>query len=130
MSMYTSVLQAVIAMAEEADLYSPILIGPLPADNGLSIAIAAGTPEYDFDKGVRHELSLVLNGKHKNQMSVLDTLGMVHELLTKRLDYPITAKGCQITSIETISAPSYLGREDNAQWLYSSSLRVRFYKGR
>ena len=126
---YNSVLLAVIGMAETADPYAPILIGSLPVDNGLSMAIAAGSPVYSMDKGARHELTLVFNGKHTDQAVVSDTLGALHELLTTRTDYPTTAEGCQITSVETLSAPSYLDRENNSQWLYGSSLRVKFYKG-
>lgn len=130
MSMYAEVLKAVIDLTAGMGLYAPVLIGSMPLENGLSIAIAAGAPEYDMDRGERHELSLVLNGKHENQHTVLDALGEAHRLLTMRTDFPVTPGGCQITGIETISAPSYIGREDNKQWLYGSSLRVRFYKGR
>ena len=130
MSMYSSVLRAAIDMTTGMGLYAPVLIGPMPLENGLSIAIAAGAPEYDMDRGERHEISLVLNGKHENQQTVLEALGLIHERLTMRKDFPVTPDGCRITSIETISAPSYIGREDNNQWLYGSSLRVRFYKGR
>ena len=129
-SIYNSVLLAVIELASAAEPYAPILVGSLPHDNGLSMAIAAGSPTYSMDKGARHELSIVLNGKHTDQATVSNTLGELHELLTTRTTYPTTAEGCQITSIETLSAPAYLDREDNSQWLYGSSLRVKFYKGR
>lgn len=129
-SIYDSVLLAVIELAGTADTYAPIRIGSLPVDNGLSMAIATGSPIYSMDKGARHELSIVLNGKHTDQATVSNTLGELHELLTTRTTYPTTAEGCQITNVETLTAPAYLDREDNSQWLYGSSLRVKFYKGR
>ena len=128
-SIYNSVLLAVIEMASAAEPYAPILVGSLPHDNGLSMAIAAGSPTYSMDKGARHELTIAFNGKHTDQALVSDTLGKLHELLTTRTDYPTTSEGCQITNIETLASPSYLDRENNSQWLYGSSLRVRFYKG-
>ena len=127
-SIFDSVLAAVIALAEAQDVYADILIGALPADNGISVCVAAGTPTYYHDKGVDYEMTLALNGKHSSQQSVSGALGRIHHALGTMKSYPTTDDGCQITSIETVSLPAYLDRESNRQWLYGSSLRVRFYK--
>ena len=112
---------------EESGLYAPILIGALPADNGICCTIAGGWPEATFiDKGMSYELSLVLNGKHANQQTVADTLNDIHQALTQTKTYPQT-DAYQITNIETTASPSYIEREENKQYLYGSSLKVRFY---
>lgn len=112
---------------EESGLYAPILIGALPADNGICCTIAGGWPEATFiDKGMSYELSLVLNGKHESQQVVSDTLNDIHQALTQTKTYPQT-DAYQITNIETTASPSYIEREENKQYLYGSSLKVRFY---
>lgn len=111
----------------EPGLYAPILIGALPADNGICCTIAGGWPEATFiDKGMSYELSLVLNGKHESQQVVSDTLNDIHQALTQTKTYPQT-DAYQITNIETTASPSYIEREENKQYLYGSSLKVRFY---
>lgn len=112
---------------EESGLYAPILIGALPADNGICCTITGGWPEATFiDKGMSYELSLVLNGKHESQQVVSDTLNDIHQALTQTKTYPQT-DAYQITNIETTASPSYIEREENKQYLYGSSLKVRFY---
>ena len=130
MSIFDSVLNAIIDLAEHAvQPYANILIGSLPADNGISICIASGSVGYFMDKCGRYNLTLTLNGKHTDQHLVSDTLGRIHMALSRMTVYPSVAS-CQITSVETQSPPSYLDREDGGQWLYGSSLRVKFYHGK
>lgn len=126
MSVINDVLLAVIGMVT-LDLYAPIKIGSLPADNGLSIYIGTGDPSETFHtKGMRYELDLVLNGKHSDAKVVSDALNDIHQSLTQTKVYPKT-NDYQITNIETIISPNYRDREDNGQILYGSGLRVHFY---
>lgn len=125
MSVINDVLIAVIGMMPRK--YSPVTIGAMPADNGIACAIANGAPEGTFmTKGMAYQFNLVLNGKHASQQTVSDALNDIHQALTQTKEYPYTDT-YQITDIDTISSPSYLGREENKQYLYGSSLRVRFF---
>lgn len=127
MSVINDVLLAVIDMAQNIQPYYNIKIGAMPADNSISCAIATGAPDATFnDKGFSYEFSLVLNGKNYDQQKVSDELNDIHQILTQAKIYPATDT-FQITNIETTSSPSYIGREENKQYLYGSSLRVRFY---
>ena len=127
MSVINDVLLAVIDMAQDTDPYADITIGALPADNGICCAISTGAADAPFlDRGCSYELSLVLNGKHYDQQTVSDALNDIHQALTQTKTYPKT-DAYQITNIETASGPTYIGREENKQYLYGSSLRVRFY---
>lgn len=104
-----------------------VKIGSLPADNGISVFIGTGYANETFmDKGMAYELHVVLNGKHGSQQMVSDTLNDLHRYLTQLKDYP-SDNDYQITDISTISAPNFIGREENKQYLYGSSLRVKFY---
>lgn len=126
MSVYDDVLTAVIDLAEQTQPYSNIVIGSLPPENGISIAWSSGNLNTFFSKNAAVEMTAVLNCKNSSQQTAADTLGTIHTFLNMRKDYP-QADNFQITNIETISPPSYLGREENNQWLYGSSLTVKFY---
>lgn len=126
MSVYDDVLHAVIDLAQQAKPYADILIGPMPPDNGISIAWSSGNLNTFLDKRAAVRMSAVLNCKHEDQQTAGDTLGRLHTFLNMRKDYP-SADNFQITNIETIGAPVYLGREENKQWLYGSSLEVKFF---
>ena len=129
MSVINDVLLSVIDLAEDnLTLYSPIKIGALPADNSLSIQITTGAADGTFmTKGMAYEITCVLNGKHESQKTVSDTLNDIHQYLTQLKAYPRTENTYQITNIETVSTPSYIDREANKQYLYGSSIRIKFF---
>ena len=125
MSVPNDVLIAVIGMMPSE--YAPVTIGAMPADNGIACSIANGAPNSTFlNKGMEYQLNLVLNGKHHSQQIASDALNDIHQALTQTETYPAT-ESYQITNIETISTPSYIGREENKQYLYGSSLNVKFF---
>ena len=127
MSVINDVLIAVIGMALDTNPYAAITIGALPADNGISAAIAVGAPDSTFlTKGMAYQFTMVLNGKHTSQQVVSDTLNDIHQALTQTMTYP-RGDTFQITNIDTITTPEYLNREENKQYLYGSSLRVKFF---
>lgn len=127
MSVYDDVLHTVIALAEQTNPYADIAVGSAPADNGLSIAWTSGAPETAFlSKNSIVEMSAVLNGKHSDQQTVSGALGEIHKVLTRAKTYP-SAEEYQILDIKTIGAPCYVGYENNSQWLYGSSLGIKFY---
>lgn len=126
MSVYTDVLNAVIELINNTNPYSKVTVGSMPAENGISIAWTSSVNNTFLNKFAAVEMTAILNGKHKKQQTVADGLGDIHTALSMRKHYPIS-DNFQITDISTLSAPSYLGREQNNQWLYGSSLRVKFY---
>lgn len=127
MSVINDVLEAVRGLCNAVNPYATVLIGSLPADNGISLFVGSGAPSETYlDKGMSIELSCTLNAKHHNPQVASDALNDIHQALTQSKDYPETS-AYQITDISTISTPSYIGREENKQYLYGSSLRVRFY---
>lgn len=124
--MYDDVLQTVIDMAQLTDPYSPILTGSMPPDNGIAMTGQSGTQATDLNIGTDQRMTVVLNGKHTDQRAVITALDTIHRFLTRRRDYP-ASEAWQIYAIETVSSPRLLGREANSQWLYGSSLAVKFY---
>ena len=122
----TQVIQAVRTKAQTAVTKS-IVFGALPPDDGISMAIATGASEETFlNKGQNYQMSVVINAKSTNQLNALDWLGKIHETLTLTKDYP-SGTNWQICNIETTGVPMYLGREENQQYEYGSSVRIDFY---
>ena len=135
MSVQNDIFEAVIELAEAAiappkksgSVTPSILIGAMPAKNGIAMQISTGAPATTFiNKGMPYEFTLVLNGKGASQKTVSDKLNAIHIALTQAKTYP-SAAAYQITDIETVATPSYIGREEDKQYLYGSSLRVKAY---
>lgn len=123
--MYDDILQAVIDMATLTNPYSPILTGSMPPDNGIAMTGQGGVIATDLNIGTLQRMSIVINGKNSDQHTVIKALDTIHRFLTIRKDFPSNADW-QIYSIETVSSPRLLGREDNDQWIYGSSISVKF----
>lgn len=126
MTSMTSVFDAVVKMVADLKLYASPIVGAMPADNGIAMQISTGANDTTFlEKDIVVGFSVVLNGKHSSQQTVLDDLNKAHEALTMTKDYP-SDTDWQICDIRSDSLPNYIGREDN-QYLYGSALRVRAY---
>ena len=122
----TQVLQAVRTKAQTAVTKS-IVFGALPPDDGISMAFATGASDETFlDKGQNYHASVVINAKSADQLNALEWLSAIHETLTLTDDYP-SGTNWQICNIETTGVPMYLGREENSQYEYGSSVRIDFY---
>lgn len=129
MSVIEAVLAEVIRIAGTINPvpYATIKIGALPADNGLSASLTpAAAITRHMNLGAEYGVIAVLNGKHADQYLLSDTLNRIHEKLTQTKVFQ-TVTGAQITCVETVAMPNYIGREDGQQWLYGSSIRIKFY---
>lgn len=122
--MYNDVLQAVIDMAQAA-AGIPVVLGSLPPDDGIAMTGNAASFPIFLDIGSNEEMNVVCNGKNTQQQAVISQLEAIHAALTRRKDFP-SSDTWQIYAIETTASPRLIGREQNSQWLYGSSLRVKF----
>lgn len=125
-SVYDDVLQAVVALANATNPYATVTVGALPADNGICMAWGPGSVNQFFNKQASATIPVVLNAKNVSQQAALDALSDIHAALSMAKSYP-SADNYQITNIATGSQPHYMSREQNSQWLYGSSLMVKFY---
>ena len=122
--MYNEVIQAVIDMAQAA-AGAKVVLGSLPPDNGLAMTGNASSYPIFLDIGSNEQMNVVCNGKNTQQQAVISQLEAIHASLTRRKDFPSTDTW-QIYAIETTASPRLIGREQNSQWLYGSSLLVKF----
>ena len=127
MSVYDDVLTAVLNTMQQSGTNDNIYIGSLPPDNALSVTWASGEYSPFLSKtSAAVTLSLVFNGKNVDQQTLSDSMGSIHQHLSTLKTYP-TTDTFQITNIQTMSPPTLIGREENKQWLYGSSLEVKFF---
>lgn len=104
-----------------------VVIGSLPPLNGYAVSFAGGAPIGTFFSLTTDEsLPVAFNGKGTDQQEVASSMDMVHKALTTAAALPFT-QHWQIYAIETISAPQLIGREENKNWIFGSSFRVKFY---
>lgn len=115
--------------AAETEPFSSIVFGSDPPDHGICMIQDAGMPTAThLDKGQLYTLPVVINGKHEDQQVLLETLGAIHEQLTRTWAYEdLGDDRIQVVDIETTAFPSILGREQNLQWISGSSINVYFY---
>ncbi len=125
MSVITDVFEAVLGLMNTED--RTVLIGALPPDNSVAAYISGGGIKSTFlDKGFAYNLLVSLEAKNTAPQTALDTLNDIHQAVTQRKNYP-TTEAYQITDVETVNSPFYVGREKNSQHVYGSTLRVKFY---
>lgn len=125
MSVYSDVLQAVVNLIN-TEPQQTVVIGPLPPDNGVSIAWASNAYNSFMSRNATVDMTAVLNSKDTSQQAAMDVLGEIHTTISNMKNFP-SADNYQITDITTATGPNYIGREENNQWLYGSSLRVKFF---
>lgn len=124
--MYDDIMMTVIDIMQDlTDL--PIRRASLPSENGIAFEKATSdTVTTCLDRSTLEELPCVLNCKHADLAVAQQTLDRIHIKLTRLPAYPRNERW-QIYSIETIAAPSQIGREPNGQWLVGSSIRIKVY---
>ena len=127
--MIGEIIDNIADAADALGLYATIVYGSDPPENGICMIQAAGAPtEKHFDTGMLYGLSVLLNGKHSDQQTLLDALTQIHTALTKRNDFSdFSTTDAQVLSIMTTSSPQIIGREQNNQWIAGSSFEVSFY---
>lgn len=106
----------------------PVVIGSVPPLEGYAVGTVSGAPLETFRTLTTNESFPVLfNGKSADQGAVAKDMEQVHQLLTTSKILPFTNEW-QIYAIETTASPSLIGREENQNWIYGSSFRVKYYQ--
>lgn len=127
MSVINDVVEAVIGLMNDTELFAPVTRGALPTGVGLVCEVGPSTPEaVFFDKNTYVPLDVTLNGKHPNLRTLSDAMNDIHSALTRATDYP-AGEGWQIVDISNYTLPQIVDREENNEWLMASSLSVKFY---
>lgn len=104
-----------------------VVIGALPPLGGYALSVAAGSPiDIFFSLATNEEMNVQFTGKGPNQIEVSSSMDEVHKALTRSKNLPYSSDW-QIYAVQTTSAPQMIGREQNSNYIYGSSFRVKFY---
>lgn len=105
-----------------------VVISSLPPLGGYAVSLVGGAPRATFRTLVNsdQELPVQFTGKNADQQQLAAAMETVHQALTTAAQLPF-AENWQIYAIETTSAPQLIGREENINYIYGSSFRVKFY---
>lgn len=122
--------EIIIAMQQMIQniIKKPVVIGSVPPLEGYAVGMVSGAPIETFRTLTTNESFPVLfNGKSADQGAVAADMEKVHQLLTTSKILPFM-DGWQVYAIETTASPSLIGREENRNWVYGSSFRVKYYQ--
>lgn len=104
-----------------------VVIGSLPPLSGYAVSLAGGMPRATFWQLTSDQnLPIQFTGKSADQQQLAASMEMVHKVLTTAKTLPF-ADSWQIYAVETTSAPQLIGREQNINYIYGSSFRVKFF---
>ena len=104
-----------------------VVIGSLPPLGGYAVSFVGGAPRAMFwPLTSDQELPVQFTGKNADQQQLAAAMESAHQALTTAAALPFS-DGWQIYAIETTSAPQLIGREENINYIYGSSFRVKFY---
>ena len=107
--------------------YTKIEVGAMPAENGLSMYLGAGAPNWSYlNRGSVQTVAIVLNGKHSNQQTVVSVLSSIHKGLSQLIAYPSSTEW-SILDIRTVATPNYIDHENSNQWVYGSIFDIIFW---
>ena len=122
--------EIIIAMQQMIQniISKPVMVVSVPPLEGYAVGMVSGAPIETFRTLTTNESFPVLfNGKSADQNSVAADMEKVHRVLTTSKILPFTGEW-QVYAIETTASPSLIGREENRNWVYGSSFRVKYYQ--
>lgn len=129
-SVINEVVEAVIGLMNNLNLFATVTRGALPTGKGITCETGPSiVSELYWDKNTFIPLDLTINSKHPNMKTLSDTMNDIHSALTRAKTYPEDTENSrwQITDIKTATLPRIIGREQNNDWLMASGLSVEFY---
>ena len=122
--------EIIIAMQQMIQniISKPVVVGSVPPLEGYAVGMVSGAPIETFRTlSTNESFPVLFNGKSADQNSVAADMEKVHRILTTSKILPFTGEW-QVYAIETTASPSLIGREENRNWVYGSSFRVKYYQ--
>ena len=121
-------LEWVISQINEMGNFANITRGALGTSNGLVCDIAPTNPESVFlDKNAYIPITVTINGKHTNLMTLTDALNNIVDNLSRRKVYS-SGDGWEIVDITVALFPRIIGREANNAWVMASEIQIKLYR--
>ena len=121
-------LEWVITTINAMSNFATMTRGALGTANGLTCEIAPSNAEAVFlDKCSYIPLTITINGKHTNLMTLTDTLNNIMDTLTRLKTYS-DGTGWEIVDITNGIFPRVIGREENNAWVMACEIVVKLFR--
>lgn len=125
--MRDEIVTAIQKMVQEI-IRKTVIIGSVPPLEGYAVGMVSGAPSEIFRRmDSSEEFPVLFNGKSADQEALAADMERVHYILTTSKSLPFS-DSWQIYAIETTASPTLIGREENINWVYGSSFRIKFYQ--
>ena len=120
-------MEKLVELIQASTTY-PVSIGAMPSNESIVIYLQGGLTQDTFlNKGMVYESNLEVMGKSADAEALSSAMWAIHRDLTTAMSYPYGTDWA-IQDIQSRTTPFYSTREQNKQWIYGSSLRVRWSK--
>ena len=121
-------LEWVITQINAMSNFATMTRGALGTANGLVCEIAPSNAESVFlDKNAYSPITVTINGKHTNLLTLTDTLNNIMDTLTRLKTYT-SGTGWEIVDITNGIYPRVIGRENNNAWVMACEIVVKLYR--
>ena len=121
-------LEWVITQINGMSNFATMTRGALGTANGLCCEIAPSNTDAVFlDKNTYIPLTVTINGKHTNLLTLTDTLNNIMDTLTRLKTYN-SGSGWEIVDITNGIYPRVIGREENNAWVMACEIVVKLYR--
>ena len=121
-------LEWVISTVNAMGNFATMTRGALGSGNGLTCEIAPSNNDAVFlDKNAYSALTVTINGKHTNLLTLTDTLNNIVDTLTRLKTYSF-GSGWEIVDITVGLYPRVIGREPDNAWIMAAEIVVKLYR--
>ena len=118
-------LEWVITQINGMSNFATMTRGALGTSNGLCCEIAPSNVDAVFlDKNSYIPLTVTINGKHTNLLTLTDTLNNIMDTLTRLKTYS-SGSGWEIVDITNGIYPRVIGREENNAWVMACEITIK-----
>lgn len=130
MSVTNAVVESVMDMVDNLDLFPDITRGALGTSEGITCEVATSSVDSVFlDKNALVFLDLTFNAKSANLETLSNNLSTLIDHLTRKKTYT-SGNGWQIVDISHGSPPlpTIIGRSEENLWIMACAVIVKYYR--
>lgn len=121
-------VESIVDLINEIGNFAQMTFGALGTGNSLCCQLAPSNDQEVFlDKNSYAVLTLAINGKHKNQQTLTNTLNNILDNLARRTEYP-SGQGWEVVDVSRGNFPRIIDREESNLWVMSCDLIIKVYR--
>lgn len=128
MEAQTNLITGVLEKLYDLSLFANLTVGPLPAENGISMQPVTGRNDaVYYDRRTLHVLNLLFLSKHDIQMKAYDALCQIGTYLQRGNWYPLNGENYQWIKSEVTTGSQFVTQQENGKYIYSAVVDITAY---